>query len=208
LTDEEKKMIKNIVFDIGRVLLDYQPMHYLESLGLEKKDNIHLNEVIFKNDLWLQLDRGIITKEEAIQKYCAIAPVHTDRIHQIMNTWTDMLTLIEGTSELLKELISKGYNVYLLSNFQEDGFIKAYNKFTFLQEVKGKVISYEAKSLKPEKKIYIHLLKEHNLIPEETVFIDDLKENIEVAIALGIQGIVFENAVKTRECLKSMGIEA
>lgn len=201
-------MIKNIVFDIGRVLLDYQPMNYLESLGIEQKDSIHLNEVVFKNDLWLQLDRGTITKEEAIQKYCTISPLHTEKIHQIMNTWPDMLTLIEGTSELLRELLAKGYNVYLLSNFQEDGFIQVYNKFTFLQEVKGKVISYEAKLLKPEKEIYIHLLEKYNLIPEETAFIDDLKENVEAAIALGIQGIVFENAIKTREFLKGMGVEA
>ncbi|MDF2612885.1 MAG: superfamily hydrolase [Clostridia bacterium] len=201
-------MIKNIVFDIGRVLLDYQPMEFLKSVGIGETEGMHLNEIIFKNDLWLQLDRGIITKDEAIRKYCTLSPLHTDSIHQIMNTWPDMLTLIEGTSELLRELIAKGYHVYLLSNFQEDGFNQVYNKFTFLKEVKGKVISYEAKLLKPEKEIYIHLLEKYDLIPEETVFIDDLKENVEAAIELGIKGIVFESAKKTREELCSMGVDA
>ncbi len=200
-------MIKNIVFDIGRVLLDYQPMTFLKDIGVAQKERMTLNELIFKNDLWLQLDRGTITKDEAIQIYCTMAPLHTERIHQIMNTWPQMLTLIEGTVELLRELLEKGYDVYLLSNFQEDGFQQICNKFSFLGEVKGRVISYEAKLLKPEKEIYHHLLEKYNLIPEETVFIDDLEENIEAATKIGIYGIVFENAQKTREYLKTIGVK-
>ena len=200
-------MIKNIVFDIGRVLLDYQPMTFLKDIGVEEEECVTLNELIFKNDLWLQLDRGTITKDAAIQIYCAMAPIHTERIQQIMDTWPQMLTLIEGAEELLRELLEKGYDVYLLSNFQEDGFHQIYNKFSFLSEVKGRVVSYEAKLLKPEKEIYHHLLEKYNLIPEETVFIDDLKENIKAAIDIGIHGIVFENAHETREYLKTIGVK-
>ena len=200
-------MIRNIVFDIGRVLLDYQPMQFLSELGFEEADSIYLNQTIFKDDLWQQLDRGIVTKEEAIGAYLAIAPEQAENIRLIMNTWHEMLTLIEGTSELLRELIAKGYGVYLLSNFQEDGFKEIYNKFTFLGEVKGRVISYEAKLLKPEKEIYIHLLEKYHLKAEETVFIDDLTENVEAAVMLGIKGIVFESAKKTREGLRRIGIE-
>lgn len=200
-------MIKNVVFDIGKVLLDYQPMQFLSSLGFEDAESIYLNQTIFKDDLWQQLDRGTVTKNEAIEAYCAIAPAHAKSINLIMNTWHEMLTLIEGSSELLRELIAKGYDVYLLSNFQEDGFQEIYKKYTFLGEVKGRVVSYEAKLLKPEKEIYSHLMKKYNLVPEETVFIDDLAENIAAAIEVGIKGIIFESAEKTREHLKSLGVK-
>ncbi|WP_069997351.1 HAD family hydrolase [Cellulosilyticum sp. I15G10I2] len=200
-------MIKNIVFDIGRVLLDYQPMAFLEHLGVAQQESIILNELIFKNDLWLQLDRGTITQDEAIRAYCTMAPIHTERIQQIMHTWPQMLTPIDGTAELLRELIAKGYDVYLLSNFQEDGFHYIYNKFPFLGKVKGRIISYEVKLLKPEPSIYTCLLEKYHLAAAETVFIDDLKENIEAAIELGIKGIVFENTKKTREKLINMGVD-
>lgn len=202
-----KKMIKNIVFDIGRVLLDYQPVKFLQDIGLEIEEGRYLNEIIFKNDIWLQLDRGMITLDEAIEGYNVLAPLHRERISQIMQTWPQMLTLIDGTSELLSRLIAKGYYVYLLSNFQEDGFKQICDKYSFVKEAHGSVISYEAKLLKPEKEIYLHLLEKYRLVPEETVFIDDMKENVEAATTLGIQGIVFESAQKTKEVLGTMGIE-
>lgn len=200
-------MIKNVVFDIGRVLLDYQPVKFLQNIGLKMEEGRYLNEIIFKNDIWLQLDRGMITLDEAIEAYTVLAPLHKERISQIMHTWPQMLTLIEGTSELLSELTAKGYAVYLLSNFQEDGFKQIYDKYSFVKEAHGSVISYEIMLLKPEKEIYLHLLEKYKLMPEETVFIDDMKENVDAAKALGIQGIIFESAQKTRSVLGTMGIE-
>jgi putative hydrolase of the HAD superfamily len=200
-------MIKNVVFDIGRVLLDYQPVKFLQNIGLKMEEGRYLNEIIFKNDIWLQLDRGMITLDEAIEAYTVLAPLHKERISQIMHTWPQMLTLIEGTSELLSELTAKGYAVYLLSNFQEDGFKQIYDKYSFVKEAHGSVISYEVMLLKPEKEIYLHLLEKYKLMPEETVFIDDMKENVDAAKALGIQGIIFESAQKTRSVLGTMGIE-
>jgi putative hydrolase of the HAD superfamily len=200
-------MIKNVVFDIGRVLLDYQPVKFLQNIGLKMEEGRYLNEIIFKNDIWLQLDRGMITLDEAIEAYTVLAPLHKEKISQIMHTWPQMLTLIEGTSELLSELTAKGYAVYLLSNFQEDGFKQIYDKYSFVKEAHGSVISYEIMLLKPEKEIYLHLLEKYKLMPEETVFIDDMKENVDAAKALGIQGIIFESAQKTRSVLGTMGIE-
>ena len=199
-------MIKNIIFDIGRVLLDYQPMQFLADSGFSEAESLLLNEVVFKNDLWLLMDRGVISREEAIEEYCKIAPLHEEKIKKVMYTWPSMLTPIKGSPELLRQLKRQKYRIYLLSNFQKEGFETIYPIFGFLGEAEGKVISYEVKMLKPEKEIYRYLLNKFQLIAEETVFIDDLTENVEAAKALGIKGIVFESAEQTKESLRTLGI--
>lgn len=184
-------MIKNIVFDIGNVLLTFKPRKYLETLGFSEEMQERIYMEIFESDEWVELDKGTLTEEMAIEKFCERAQDISDEIRLTMKYWKSMLEPIEETAEILKKLLEDGYRVYFLSNFHREAYSEVYEKYDFLQIGSGKVISYEINCIKPEEKIYKELLEKYDLIPEETIFIDDSLANIEMAEKLGIKGIWF-----------------
>jgi len=199
-------MIKNIVFDIGRVLVSYAPLEFIYSLGHNEPKSQELYHTIFDSQTWRDADRGILTLAEQINIYKNQLPHYSADIDEIMEKWIYMPTMMEESETLLKEVLDLGYNVYLLSNYPENGFPQFKQRYSILDRVKGCVVSYQEKLLKPEKEIYEVLLQRYDLIPDETVFIDDIRENIEGAVQLGIHGIVFENVNQTRSILLSLGV--
>lgn len=194
-------MIKNIIFDIGNVLLDFNPEKYLDSLNFHKKVKEELFKCIFKSKYWGELDRGTLTDDEAIQLFCKASPKLNKEIKDIMSGWADILVPNYETVNIVKNLKEKGYKIFLLSNFHKKAFEKVTLENDFFNLFDGKVISYETNLLKPEEEIYKKLLTTYNLKPEESIFIDDIKLNIEGAKKLGINGILFESAASLEETL-------
>lgn len=184
-------LIKNIVFDLGRVLLDYRPLEYLrKNLG----DNALSDELykhIFQSDEWLLLDRGTIEIQEAIDIISKRMPDKRSYIEFYMNNWNSLLEPIEGTVEILKNLKNKGYKLYILSNFQKTAFEKVFNQYDWFNIFDGKLISYEAHLLKPEKEIYQKLVERYGILPNESIFIDDMKANVDAATEIGFSAIQF-----------------
>jgi len=199
-------MIKNIVFDIGRVLVSYTPLEFLHSLGYSEFKSQELFNVIFCGQTWKDADRGILSLAEQVTIYKEQLPLYQAEIEEIMEKWIYMPTMMEESEALLKEVLDLGYNIYLLSNYPENGFPQFWQRYPILERVHGYVVSYQEKLLKPEKEIYDVLLQRYQLIPEETVFIDDIRENIDAAIQLGIHGIVFENVTQAKSTLLSLGV--
>lgn len=199
-------MIKNIVFDIGRVLVSYDPLDFLYSLGHNEPKSQELYNAIFNSQTWKDADRGILTLTEQLAIYKNQLPHYSADIDDIMEKWIYMPTMMAESEALLKEVLDLGYNVYLLSNYPEIGFPQFKQRYSILDRVHGYVVSYQEKLLKPEREIYEVLLQRYNLIPDETVFIDDIRENIDAADNLGIHGIVFENVTQTRSILLSLGV--
>lgn len=195
-------MIRNIIFDLGNVLLDFNPYSYLEKLDYRGKIKERLKTEIFETEEWLMLDRGTITQEEAVGKWQHRNSDLKDEIADVMAEWEKMLALKEDTAKILKSLAAKDYNLYILSNFQQKAFEYISSKYDFLNYFDGRVISADIGLIKPETEIYDYLLDKFNLKAGETLFIDDSKENIESALKKGLRVIHFTDADSLEEELK------
>lgn len=201
-------MIKNVIFDIGRVLFSYEPYDYIMSYGYDEKTSKEIFNIVFDDyGKCLQLDRGIISEEEFLNTLLVQNPNYCDIIKEVLSNWDIMLKPIQETIDFYINLKEKGYKIYLLSNFSKVNYEKLEKQNEFLRFADGKIISYEVKTIKPEKKIYELLLSKYNLIPQECIFIDDRKENIISAKNLGINGIQFKDIKTTikifEECIKN-----
>lgn len=201
-------MIKNVIFDLGRVLINFDPKTYLEKLGLDKETRkIYLND-IFKSHEWLDLDRGIITEEQAIKKIAAKGNIEEGEVRKILDARISFFTELSLNSPLVKKVKDNGYKLYILSNFPKIPFEILFKKYDFFKNFDGGVVSYEegVNVIKPDSKIYDILLSRYNLLPEETVFIDDTLVNIEKAEEYGIIGIHLPDHTELRKKLMEKGL--
>ncbi|WP_160690479.1 HAD family phosphatase [Clostridium sp. C2-6-12] len=199
-------MIKNVIFDIGNVLLDFEPKEYVKSKVVEEKVE-EVYESIFKSEEWPMLDRGTITEEEAKNNIISRKVENTEFINSVFENWYDILTPIESNVEILKRLNEEGYKVFYLSNFHLAAFEYVTKKHDFFGLFHGGVVSYKEKLLKPEKEIYEKILCEYNLEPKETVFIDDMEVNVQAAINNGMKGIVLKDPIELKGELEKLDIK-
>jgi epoxide hydrolase-like predicted phosphatase len=194
-------MIKNIIFDIGNVLISYKPLDYLHRIFEDEEIIQALLTEIFGSKQWVELDKGTITEAEAINEWCLAHPENTDSIRKAMATWNDMLIPVEGTLEVLLSLKDKGYKIYALSNYHKGAFEYIYNSNNVFSNFDGLVISCRINLIKPYPEIYQHLLKKHQLKSEECLFIDDMPENIKTAENLGLSTHLFKDSQNLYEYL-------
>lgn len=192
-------MFKNIVFDIGNVLLDFKPREYLKNKGLNDSLIDELMTCIFRSREWIELDKGTIEVEEAIDNFIDFAPNLRNEILEVMEDWPSMLKPKEDTIGILYALKRKGYKIYLLSNFHKKAFEITREINSFIEEVDGYVISWEHNYIKPQKDIYRELLNKYSLIEEETLFIDDMEDNVKGAEKVGIKGVIFTDAEELKK---------
>ncbi len=184
--------IKNIVFDLGRVLIDFNPEEYMQSLGLSEKQISDLISIFFADGDWNKYDRGDYHRVKYLLD--ALVKKHPDYEKELNlflnNDWVKIHTLKEDTVSYLTQLKTEGYRIYVLSNLSNDSYDYV-SKYDFFRLVDGAVFSCFERVCKPEEKIYRVLLERYSLIPDETIFFDDLPANIAKADEMGIHGILF-----------------
>lgn len=199
-------MYKNIIFDLGNVVLDYNPGAYLkEKLNDDKVEKIIL-DIVFKSEEWPMLDRGVITEEEAIERIINRDIKNKEFIEIAFENWYEILKPLNDTVNLIKELKNKGFKLYYLSNFHSKAFDYVTKKHEVFKFFDGGVVSFKEKLLKPEKEIYTKILEAYDLKAGECIFIDDVFENVEGANKEGIKGIQFKNIKDLREKLNNCGV--
>ena len=193
-------MIKNIVFDLGNVLIEFNPLKYLEKFEFDEKTKKSLYKIIFKSNDWIEYDRGIYRHNtDLINKIVKENPDLENEIKLVLpKDWVKMHTIKSDTVEFLKELKKQGFKIYILSNLSEDTY-NFVSQFDFFDFVDGGIYSYELHICKPEKEIYKKLLEKYNLEAKETIFIDDSLPNIESANELGINAIQFTTLDEVRQ---------
>ena len=193
--------IKNIVFDLGRVLIKFEPKEYIEQNVPEEKREDFYNG-IFGSTEWLMLDRGTLSYEDAkkiFKERVSGADKQIDRLFDV--DLFEILQPIEENVKLLPKLKEK-YNLYILSNFHQPAFEHIFKKYEFFRLFDGHTVSCYYYLLKPEKEIYDTLIDKFNLIPEETVFIDDTKVNIDACEKEGIRGIHLPDYTELKQKLE------
>lgn len=189
------------------MLLDFKPVAYLDrKYGNEELTKTLYNEVFCSRE-WVELDRGTLTTDEAIELIASRNPDIIPYIKVIMNDWDEMLPPIDGTIRILNELKKKDcFKLYLLSNYQISAFLRVSEKYSFFKLFDGMVVSSHINKMKPDPEIFEHLLDSYELKPQETVFIDDVRDNTEAALKLGINAIQFTTPDALRKELELKSI--
>lgn len=201
-------MIRNIVFDMGQVLIYFYPDLFLRRLGVPEADWPLLEREMFRSVEWAQTDRGTLDETGAVEAFCARLP---ERLHgcvraMVWDWWKEPLVPVDGMEELIRELKGLGYGIYLLSN-ASSRLHEYFPRIPGSQYFDGKIVSADWKMLKPEREIFQTLFREYDLKPEECLFIDDLPHNVEGAVFSGMSGIIFRDDVPLlRRELRAAGV--
>ena len=182
-------MIRNLIFDLGNVLLNWNPEKYLDQAGYTEDEKSHILENIFRGKEWRLLDNGDISIGQAIDLISGRSSMKKAEIRAVFDLRLKILHPIKSNTEMLPALKKMGYKLYFLSNFPEDIFEDIENGYEFFRNFDGGLISARARSCKPDKKIYELLLERFSLKPEECLFADDSIINVKGAEAVGMHGI-------------------
>jgi 2-haloacid dehalogenase len=203
------KLIKNIIFDLGGVLIDWNPAYvYLDVFeGDQKKMEWFFDEICTLD--WNENQDAGYPLAQATEDRVKLFPEHEDLIRMYYGRWEEMLgESISGTVTILKKLIDNpNYRVVALTNWSAETFPVALKKFDFLHWFEGIVVSGTEKTRKPFADIYQTTINRFDITPESTVFIDDNLRNIKGAETLGINGIQFINPPQLAAALGTYGIE-
>lgn len=200
-------MIKNVLFDMGAVLVRWDPKGFLARLDVSDEDRATLEREVYRSVEWIMLDRGTLTDGEALERFYARLP---ERLHaaarELTLRWDDPPECIPGMLDLVGELRDKGYGLYLLSNaaLRHSEYWPRYEISKFFGD--RLVISSQYRILKPDREFYEIALQKFGLNPEECVFIDDNPQNCEAAMRLGIDAVVFNGAEDLRRRFKERKI--
>lgn len=197
-------MIKNIIFDMGNVLIEFQPDIFLKRMGVNDVNdrNIILNNSVFSS-YWMDYDLGLFNMKELINKCLLSIPDYLKRYaKELIRNWHKYSNAIEGMSEYIQSLKDRSYRLYILSNagYNMPFYIKRfpYNMFD------GKIVSAYYHIKKPDKKIYKLILNKYKLNISECIFVDDTKENVDSAKEFGMKAICFKDVDKLKKELEGL----
>ncbi len=197
-------MIKNIILDIGNVLIPFSWSQHLDHFGFSDEVKERLAKAVFLNDDWNEIDRGVLTKEELLARFIENDPGIEDEIRKVMENISGTVGAYPYTSTWVPELQSMGYRVYLLSNFSDQQLHDSCAKLPFIDQADGALLSFRYQIIKPDDAIYQKLFELFDLKPEECLFFDDKEENIEGAIRNGMKGHVFVGYEDAMQTIKTM----
>lgn len=201
-------MIRNIIFDMGNVLIRFDRKTFIQRFFVAEEDARLLEREVFQSVEWACLDRGSLAEPEMVQRVCQRLPEHLhDTAKQLITMWDQPLLPIGGMDRLVEELKKNGYGIYLLSNasVRQHEYWPRVPGSSFFD---GTLISADVRLVKPQPEIYQLLLDTFCLKAEECFFIDDSAPNIEAAAyACGMPGMVFHgDAAEVRAALRAAGV--
>lgn len=185
--------MKNIIFDIGSVLIGYRWRDMCLEAGWDEETADKIGRGFFLNPLWPDFDAGLVTTEELVDDIAGKYPELREKAHWFIHSGKKMVEERPRVWEAAKRLKEKGFRLYLLSNYSEELFTVHTAGLPFLEFVDGGVISYQIHEIKPNQPIYEYLLQKYNLKAKDCLFFDDRPENTEAARKLGMEAVTVEN---------------
>lgn len=190
--------IKNIVFDFGGVLIDWNPRYLYRTYFNDDREMEYFLSHVCTNEWNAEHDRGR-SFDDGVALLKPKFPQYAEAIQMYKDKWECMLNgEFPQTVDLLMELKGKGYGIYGLTNWSAETFPIAYSRYPVLHQFDGIVVSGEEKLIKPDPEIFMVLLDRYNLKAEESVFIDDSPANIKTAEGLGFKAVLFDNIENVR----------
>lgn len=185
-------MIKNVIMDMGNVLLDYNPQVVMDKYIENPEDKKIISAELFNGNEWRQKDLGLITDMEMYQKVKKRVPENLHKaLLNCVNEWSICMVPVNGARKFTDYVKEKGYDIYVLSNASEK-FYDYFPNFAPFEYFKGIMVSCDVHMVKPDVNIYKRFLEEFSLKADECIFIDDREENVAGAIEAGINGVVFK----------------
>ena len=207
---EGRTLIRNIVFDMGNVLVKFDPEMFMTREGLtDPADREIVSRELFRSVEWVQMDMGILTEDTAEPLVLRRIPERLqEKVKHLLHNWSSPRTMIPGMEDQVRRLKEAGYGIYLLSNAsvsQPD----YWDPMPISQFFDGTMVSAFVKTVKPNPTIYRLFTEEFRLQEEECVFIDDSPLNVAGAVACGWHGIVFHDgdAEEMERKLKELGVK-
>ena len=201
-------MYKNILFDFGGVVVDFNPSNFLMDRFMNKHAEEVVYDLTFGSQEWLDLDRGVITREEANRLMMENA-AHVNRefeVQTVIEEWSTMLRTKKTTVKIMRELKESGYRLFYLSNISTDIMDELRQRDWFTLFDDG-IASCDVHLCKPEPEIYTKLMHKCNLAYDESIFVDDNKINAQAAYNLVITGILYKNPKSFQRALGACGIQ-
>ena len=200
-------MIHNIVFDMGGVLIAWDPPRMVQRLGVPEEDMRLLRREVFGSVEWVSLDRGSLSEAEALERFRRRLP---ERLYTAAERcvfwWREPLWPVPGMAELIRELAGLGYGIYLLSN-ATSALHEYFPRIPGSACFRGGIVSADWKLLKPQREIYEKLFSECGLNAADCLFVDDSAANVEGALRCGMDGVVFYGDTnRLRRDLRSRGV--
>lgn len=191
----------NIVFDLGGVVFDWNPKKLLDRHFEDSQIQHLVRKQLIEHADWVALDRGTLDIDDAVARGAERCDLPRSDIRNLMDEVPASLMPFHDTIELIRSVRETDNKLFVLSNMQSDSIAYLEATHDIWDMFDGIVISCRIQMVKPEPGIYEYLLSEHRLVAEQTVFIDDLSENLAAARAFGIQTIQFKDAAQCRQDL-------
>ncbi|MBR6092020.1 MAG: HAD family phosphatase [Bacteroidales bacterium] len=200
-----KSGIKNIIFDFGGVLVDWNPHYLFDKYFNDIEESNYFIENVCNSEWNAEMDGGK-QFEQAVRERSAMFPQYAEPLKLYQTNWMDTMgEEILGMYDLIKSLKENGFPViYGLTNWSAETFPAVQKKYHIFSLIDNIVVSGEVKQLKPNPEIFHTLLNKYNLKAEESLFIDDNIKNVEGAKAVGINALRFENASKLKHDLEKI----
>lgn len=199
-------MIRNIIFDVGNVLVEYSWERMLKALHITGEAYDAVAKATVLSPMWNELDRSLLSDEEILEGFIQNAPEYEKEIRLVWDNIPESIHCYDYSVEWVREFRKKGYGTYILSNYSKRGYEATKQELPFVADMDGVLFSYEVKLVKPEPEIYQTLLKKFQLKPEECVFLDDNEKNVIAAREAGIHAIHFQNKEQAEAELEKLGV--
>jgi putative hydrolase of the HAD superfamily len=195
--------IRNVVFDVGGVLLEWNPPAVVAGLYPDPAMQARVRKNIFEHADWHEFDRGGLSEPAAIEHFARQSGLSADETRKVMHAARDSLSPIAGTVQLVEDLAAAGVHLYLLSNMPVSTFEYLVGRHRFFSHFRHLVISGAILLIKPDPAIFAHLVEKTGIVPGQSVFIDDLPANVAAARGCGLHAIEFRDPASCRRELRA-----
>lgn len=200
-------MIRNIIFDIGNVLVAFRWREFFADFGYPEEILERLGKATALSPIWNEYDKGIWSEEEILQGFIRNDPELEPVIRRTLGSLKGLLVMYDYAIPWIKELKEKGFGVYYLSNFSYPAERDCKEVLDIVPYTDGGILSYREKLIKPDPAIYKLLMERYGLKAEECVFLDDMEKNVLGARSVGMHGIVFQNKEQAVLQMRKLGMD-